>query len=390
MWAADQVSSLTASTINSMDSGFVGPADEAAAADGHASLLVSGVLYRQWLAGELGSSTTPTAQRFGPALLQAQALNWQQAAGSPAQVAAADAAKESAFKNTAAQVQATDPPAYPVLQGTEGSRVGIGVFTLADAIAVCGFDVFASLMIILGMLFTLVVIIFLPGFAVVGLHHGLRQAVTGTLSRAAGRLYKAVLYAAAGGVNVRASQFLLTKENALAPGATLSSIAFLILIIHIALGIALILAVRKISTGRAIPRAVMFGGLLAADVALRRGMAGRTAPAAAAAGADGAAAGMVWTATAETRLVPLSAGAGRAGPGGSGPPPPPSGNGSGTWAPGRRPPSRPAGPQEGDHHGSPPPPEPRRDDGSYEITSASPGRIYRGDSRFGDDTGDGS
>jgi hypothetical protein len=83
---------------------------------------------------------------------------------------------------------------------------------------------------------------------------------------------------------VRASQFLLTKEDALAPGAALSSIAFLILIIHIALGVALILAVRKITTGRAIPRAVMFGGLLAADLALRRGMAGRTAPAAAAAG----------------------------------------------------------------------------------------------------------
>jgi len=216
MWAADQVSSLTASTINSMDAGFVGQTGEAAAADGHASLLVSGVLYRQWLAGELGSSTTPAARRFGPALLQAQALTWQQAAGSPAQVAAADAAKENAFKNTAAQVQAADPPAYPMLQGTGGSRVGIGVFTLIDAVVVCGFDAVASLMIIVAMLFTLVVIIFLPGFAVVGLHHGMRQAVTGTLSRAAGRLYKAVLYAAAAGVNVRASEFLLTKGNALA------------------------------------------------------------------------------------------------------------------------------------------------------------------------------
>src|SRR5262249_13481713 len=38
----------------------------------------------------------------------------------------------------------------------------------------------------------------------------------------------------------------------------------------------------------------------------------------------------------------------------------------------------------------PPPPEPRRDDGSYQITSASPGRIYRGKPEFGDDTRDGS
>ena len=406
MWAADQVSSLMASTINSMDAGFVGQTGEAAAADGHASLLVSGVLYRQWLAGELGSSTTPVARRFGPALLQAQALTWQQAAGSPAQVAAAGAAKENAFKNTAAQVQAADPPAYPMLQGTGGSRVGIGVFTLIDAVVVCGFDAVASLMIIVAMLFTLVVIIFLPGFAVVGLHHGMRQAVTGTLSRAAGRLYKAVLYAAAAGVNVRASQFLLTKENALAPGAALSSVTFLILIIHLALGIALFLAVRKISTGRAIPRAALYGGLLAADLALRRRVAGRAAAAGAAAGAASAPLIWAWSETTVHHQPALPAGPG----GGDDPnwPPPPrrpigggpggssgggggGSGGGGGWRPGPSSghgPPRPSGPEPPPRSGS------SGYDGQWPEGSTLAGRnadgsyrIYSGDPKLGDDAG---
>src|SRR5262245_18560948 len=113
------------------------------------------------------------------------------------------------------------------------------MLTLANAIIVCGFDNIASLVIIVAMLFVLVVVIFLPALGVGGLHHGRRRALTGVASRAAGLLLSAVLCAAAEGVNLRASAFLLSKEDQFGGGVAVNSAtAFGVMILHLALGIA--------------------------------------------------------------------------------------------------------------------------------------------------------
>jgi uncharacterized membrane protein YgcG len=281
-WAARQISSLMASTINSMDAGFTGQSAEASAANGHSALLVSAVLYPQWVSGEMGSSTSAAARHYGPLLLENQALTWRQATGSQNQVAAIETAEQKRWSAVAGQIQSTDPALYPVLQGTLGSRIGTGALTLANAAVVCSFDIFASIMIVVALLAVLVATILLPALAVVGLHHGLRQVVTGVLSRVAGMLLSAVLYSAAAGVDIRASQFLLARQNTLVTGpgavglAQLPGAVFIVMFIQLALTIALFLAVRYAKTGRVIPRAVLYGGLLAADLALRRRV-GRTA-----------------------------------------------------------------------------------------------------------------
>jgi hypothetical protein len=180
-----------------------------------------------------------------------------------------------------------------VLQGAQGSRIGIGALTLADALVVCSFDIFASTVIVVALLAVLVATILLPALAVVGLHHSLRQVVTGVLSRVAGLLASAVLYSAAAGVDIRASHYLLSRENSLAgglPGVNLARVptaVFLVMFIHLTLTIALFLAVRYARTRTVIPRAAVYGGLLAADLAWHRHAARAAAGAAeSAAGGD--------------------------------------------------------------------------------------------------------
>ena len=319
-WAARQVTSLMAGTINAMDAGFVGQRSEAAAADAHASLLVSAVLYRAWLAGEFGDATSPQARRFGPLLFRAQALTWRQAAGGQAELTATENAKEKQWTAIAAQVKSADPAIYPDLQGTQGSRLGIGAVALIDSVIVCAFDIFASLVIVVAELLVLLVTILLPALALVGLHHDLRFAITGLLSRVAGMLGSAVLYSIAAGVDVRASQFLLPKVGqagqAGAAGATPAA-AFTVMLLQLLMTIALFWAVRKVRTGRMVSAGVLYAGLYGAMFAAgaARGRRGPAAP------PDG--------------VVPGAAAGNPPGPAGPGPEPPggPAPDGTGPAGP---------------------------------------------------------
>lgn len=438
-WAARQISFLMASTINSMDAGFTGQPAEVTAASGHGSLLVSAVLYPQWAAGELGSSTSAAARHYGPLLLENQALTWRQAAAPQKQLAASEAADQKRWAGVASQIQSTAPASYPVLQGAQGSRIGIGALTLADALVVCSFDIFASTVIVVALLAVLVATILLPALAVAGLHHSLRQVVTGVLSRVAGLLASAVLYSAAAGVDIRASHYLLSRENSLVtglPGVNLAQVrnaVFLVMFIHLTLTIALFLAVRYARTRTVIPRAALYGGLLAADLAWRRHAARAAAGAAESAAGGGpltvvyllggaggqdSGDGWNWSATAEPVPPPpraLAAAAPRDGdgqppgppgePGPGGPGPAPGGGGPGGGAGGGAGPSYPsAGPGSA---GFPPQPGPGPTGGGEGGNLGSPdfgdqqGRsltasqgpdgtwqVYRGSPHLGDDVPD--
>jgi hypothetical protein len=280
-WASRQVTGLMAGTINAMDAGFVGQRSEAAAADSHASLLVSAVLYRQWLAGEFGDATSPQARRFGPPLFQAQALTWRQAAEGQSQLAATENAKEKQWMAIASQIKSADPALYPYLQGKQGSRLGIGALTLADSVIVCGFDIFASLVIVVAELLLLLVTVMLPALALVGLHHDTRFAITAMFSRVAGRVASAILYAVAAGLNVRASEFLLSQGNQAAKVTGFPPAGFTTMLLQLMLTIALFWAVRRVRAGRLVPAAVMYGGMYAAMLAWNVRPRGGPPPAAA-------------------------------------------------------------------------------------------------------------
>ena len=177
-WAGEQASSLMGTTLGALDAGFAGPGAQASAAQAHASLTVSTVLYPAWLRGEFGDPSSAAAQQYGPQLFEAQALSWSQAAGSPQQVAAAVKADETQWAHVAAEVQSADPQAYSAIQGNAESRLAAGVLALLTAVIVCGFDLIASLVVIVALLAVLAGVVMLPGLGVVGMHHRMRHLVT--------------------------------------------------------------------------------------------------------------------------------------------------------------------------------------------------------------------
>ena len=260
--AGEATSGLMSQTLNAMSAGFTGPAGEADAAKAHDSLVVTAVLYDQWVYGELGPAYTQTAQTYGPQLFQAQALTWQQAAASPEQVAKAENSAQAEWAKVAAEVQKADPSAYQNLKGTGQSRFGAGLLAAMLAFVVCTFDLYASLVVIMALLSVLMAVIIFPGLAVVGLHHDARNWVTDLLSRVLGLLVAGVLYAAAAGIDSRATVLLLTTHV-----VPLQMAILLLAILPIVLWVLL----RRIRNRSLIPRPVMYGAAPSRDAVLDPG-----------------------------------------------------------------------------------------------------------------------
>lgn len=103
------------------------------------------IIYPMWLSGELGSATSPTAKKYGHALLAATAYTWQEqktcTAAGPISIGpismtacqATAAAKADSFKKIAGEIHDSDPSAYAHLTGHESNtRVGMAMLaTLA-------------------------------------------------------------------------------------------------------------------------------------------------------------------------------------------------------------------------------------------------------------------
>ena len=261
--AGQATSQLMSQTLNALDAGFTGPGGQADAAAAHDSLVVNAVLYQQWLMGELGPAYSQAAQQYGPQLFQNQALTWQEAAAPTGQLAQIMKNKQAAWVKIAAEVQKADPSAYQTMQGTRVFRTGAGVLTDVLALVVCSFDLWASLGVIMAMLAVLLAVIILPGLAVVGLHHSMRQWVIGLGSRVGGMLVSGVLYAAAAGVDSRATVLLLSTH------VVPLQIAILILAL---LPLGLWLLLRRVRNQPVFPRPVMWGlGLLGMRHFMRSG-----------------------------------------------------------------------------------------------------------------------
>jgi hypothetical protein len=115
----------------------------------------------------------------------------------------------------------------------------------------------------MALLSVLMAVIVFPGLAVVGLHHDMRHWVIGLASRVASLLVSAVLYAAAAGIDARATILLL------ATNAVPRQIAVLLLAL---LPVGLWVLLRRIRNKPAIPRPLAMGiGLLGMRHWLRGG-----------------------------------------------------------------------------------------------------------------------
>jgi hypothetical protein len=166
--AADTVLEDATADVSTRFSGIVGPRTDDPA-DAVAGPFVDHVLYEHWLAGLLGSSTSPVAVRYGPELFRSQAVSWAEAdqvAGDEAATARMVTDKQAAWEAAAAGVEEQDPDAYAYLTGGRGSRAGQAIWVLAAAQTLL-LPIAASAVMIAGYLTIRFLVMTAPAWAVV-------------------------------------------------------------------------------------------------------------------------------------------------------------------------------------------------------------------------------
>lgn len=140
------------------------------AARGQGALTVDRVLYDAWLRGQLGSSDSAAAKRWGPALFRAGAVSWSEDAATTTPEASKQLTEDKAatWKETADQIAEADPATYAVLQGKAGGRMGTGAFALLGAVFVDLFRLVADVFLLAGLVMLRLLVMFMPAAAVVG------------------------------------------------------------------------------------------------------------------------------------------------------------------------------------------------------------------------------
>jgi len=132
------------------------------------------VLYPQWLEGALGSSDSPTAQRYGPDLLWATHYTWseeKQLRADPSAKRKIDQAKADKFVATAKAVKSSDPGAYGYLTGHRSEyRLTSVLMASLFAWALALFGIIGFLLLALAQLMCRVFVIGFPLAGLVGVH----------------------------------------------------------------------------------------------------------------------------------------------------------------------------------------------------------------------------
>jgi hypothetical protein len=130
---------------------------------------VDHVLYTHWLAGQVGSSTSPTAVRYGPVLFRAKAVSFAEAAAVKGDAEATRdlyETKQKSWTETADKIKDEDPDAYAYLTGERTNRTGEALPALAGTYTLA-FPMFAFALMMAGYLVIRFVVMTAPVWATV-------------------------------------------------------------------------------------------------------------------------------------------------------------------------------------------------------------------------------
>jgi hypothetical protein len=142
--------------------------------------VAEGMLYRNWLRGELGSAESATAMKYGPVLYDAKSLTWgeiKDIRDDPKRRQLIIDRKQTNWMKVAEQIKEEDPEAYEYLQGTKGmERIGAGFIAILASLFFGLFDITASVLVLLGFVLFRWAVIAAPLLGTLGL---LRPASSG-------------------------------------------------------------------------------------------------------------------------------------------------------------------------------------------------------------------
>lgn len=188
------------------------------------------VLYRQWLAGTLGSADSETAEKYGDQLYIASAFTWEEAkrtrskSGDTKEVSERKKAERKAlieskqddWKVVAAKIKEEDPDAYEYLTGRQGtSRIGAAFAALIAAVTALPFDIMASVLILAAFLIIRLAVAFLPAIATVAILRPAAGPLRGLFRTVVAAILNCVIFGMGASVFLLAIE-LITKTRSLA------------------------------------------------------------------------------------------------------------------------------------------------------------------------------
>jgi hypothetical protein len=142
------------------------------------TVLVDNALYQNWLRGEFGAPDVPQAQELGRDLLRAQAFTKAEIAEGRDTLELAEQ-KKAEFAALAERMG----DRYPYFQGTAGSRVGVGLLAVVQAVCIALFQLLSKVLVLVAMLLLRLLVMTAPAIAVVAV---LKPDILPSLLRIAG------------------------------------------------------------------------------------------------------------------------------------------------------------------------------------------------------------
>lgn len=163
--------------VTQMQQGFVGALGQGDV-NTLPTVLHDNVVYANWQRGEFGSPTDAKAVELSRDLLRAQSFTKVELAEGKTTQADVDA-KKQAFGEVAAKMG----DRYPNFQGKTGSRVGVGVLAVIQAVCIALFQLLSKVLVLVAMLLLRLIVMCLPAIAVLAV---LKPDVLPTVLKVAG------------------------------------------------------------------------------------------------------------------------------------------------------------------------------------------------------------
>lgn len=182
------------------------------------SLMFNEVLFPLWERGELGSSDSETATKYGPALLQANGYTWAETGGNGQKTpsAATTARLQNEFQVVAEHINKTDPAAYAHMDGTANGRISTGFMAIIAALVTTGFRVAADVLAVTAYLLVRLAVILIAPIALISVNRRFAGPLIDLLTLVGVVILGALAFAIAAAVDVLAAGILLSPTSKLA------------------------------------------------------------------------------------------------------------------------------------------------------------------------------
>ncbi|KRF28942.1 hypothetical protein ASG91_04745 [Phycicoccus sp. Soil802] len=212
----DHTVSASVASINAGVSGLVNLPASSDPARAQGALVVDRVLYDNWLRGQLGSTDSTAAKKWGPALFKASAFTWaeaKQAEQDPDAGKRIAETKAENWKKTAAQVQQDDPVAYGYLQGKSGGRAGTGLVVALGSTFTLLFRLVADVFLFAGLVMLRLLVMLFPAVAVVGVMAPMASVVRRVFSMGGAAVVNVVAFSAGSAVHTTVVSAVLARAT---------------------------------------------------------------------------------------------------------------------------------------------------------------------------------